>query len=479
MTIQELQERYHFNRETPIVIGDRCKIFFGKLDEDEVIIISDLSPRIIEKEPVDSFEVGTTFSFEGTSDNADSYVYGSSQYTIRMLENYSDDVQNKVKEIMVEVDEDKLKQLEKELLYVLRLPELDRTQKLLDIKSLYSQGLYDETFKAIAYDYADDLLLDGDMLYLLGDMCEKGMGTFQNKEQARQFFARAAEVGITNATKRVEMIDAETIDNQQVVEEKNEEVVKTSRLKRKSGPVGNKKRGLSKKNQLRYSIIASLFFVLGLFVSSLFSSFTSSNDDEPIEVVTTPTGTDVETETPQEAENEVAFKNVEVDVLSQMGQLKNYTEAIKRLKEGITLIEQTQRTMTLTAKQSARLEQLNGYIMGQISALNDNKKDLFWTKHSCVSGETVISIANHYHVPEKNVLDDKGKVLNMDRILKNTEIVKIGIPALFFNHKVLPGESIGTISNKYDIQPADIRKLNELSSDILQPGQDLRVYIRS
>ncbi|MBB6460874.1 LysM peptidoglycan-binding domain-containing protein [Flammeovirga kamogawensis] len=477
MTIQELQERYHFNRETPIVIGDRCKIFFGKLDEDEVIIISDLSPRIIEKEPVDSFEVGTTFSFEGTSDNADSYVYGSSQYTIRMLENYSDDVQNKVKEIMVEVDEDKLKQLEKELLYVLRLPELDRTQKLLDIKSLYSQGLYDETFKAIAYDYADDLLLDGDMLYLLGDMCEKGMGTFQNKEQARQFFARAAEVGITNATKRVEMIDAELESNQQVVVEKNEEVVKATRLKRKSGPVGNKKRGLSKKNQLRYSIIASLFFILGLFFSSIFSLFTSDEHEKPEEVVSSPTDTEIVT--PQDVENEAAFKKVESAILAQMGQLKNYTEAIKRLKEGITLIEQSQRTMTLTPKQTARLEQLNGYIMGQISALNDNKKDLFWTKHSCVSGETVISIANHYHVPEKNVLDEKGKALNMDRILKNTEIVKIGIPALFFNHKVLPGESIGTISNKYDIQPADIRKLNDLSSDILQPGQDLRVYIRS
>lgn len=481
MTIQELQDRYQFNRETPIVIGDRCKVFYGKLEDDAVLVISDLSPRVIASEPVDSFEVGATFSFEGTSEHSDTFVFGSSQFTIRMLDNYSEEIQKKVDQIINEKDEDTLRQLEKELLYALQLPELDRTQKLLDIKSLYKQELYDETFKAIAYDYADDILLDGDTLYLLGDMCEKGMGTFKNVEQARQFFARAAEVGVTNAKKRVEMIDEELKQN---VSEVSESTVETSepsipekpqtRLKRKSGPV-NKKRGLSKKNKLRYTIIGSLSFLLGLFFSTLLSLvFTSHTVDESLENP----NLDDTSEQITNAPLDVAFKKLEAEVLKQMADLRNYKYASDKLKEGISMLEQGQRTNDFTPSQIKRLDQLNGFIMGQLSAMKDNKKDDFWIIHISKSGETLISIANHYKVPEKKVLDSEGEEFSMDRILKDNEQVKVGIPALFFDHKILPGESIGTIANKYDIQPADIRKLNNLNSDIIHPGQELRVYIR-
>ncbi|NME72778.1 LysM peptidoglycan-binding domain-containing protein [Flammeovirga aprica] len=479
MTIQELQERYQFNRETPIVIGDRCKVFYGKLEEDAVLVIADLSPRIIAKEPVDSFEAGATFSFEGTSETSDTYVFGSVQYTIRMLDNYSEEIQQKVEMIIKEKDEESLRQHEKDLLYALRLPELDRTQKLLDIKSLYKQELYDETFKAIAYDYADDLLLDGETLYLLGDMCEKGMGTFRNVEQARQFFARAAEVGVTNAQKRVEMIDEE-LNRSQTTEVKAEESVdatpSASRLKRKSGPV-NRRRGLSKKNKIRYTIIGSFSFILGLFISSIFSfilSFTSNSS-----ATVTDDSQEINASSDENlTESDVYFKKLESDLLKQMADLRNYKYGMGKLKEGVTMIEQAERTNDFTATQSKRLTQLSGFIMGQISAMNDNKKEDFWIKHKSKAGETVISIANHYKVPEKNVLDSEGKTISMDRIFKNNEIVKVGIPALFFDHKILPGESIGTISNKYDIQPEDIRKLNELPSDVIHPGQELRVYIR-
>ncbi|WP_044200731.1 LysM peptidoglycan-binding domain-containing protein [Flammeovirga sp. OC4] len=479
MTIQELQERYQFNRETPIVIGDRCKVFYGKLEEDAVLVISDLSPRIIAKEPVDSFEAGATFSFEGTSENSDTYVFGSIQYTIRMLDNYSEEIQEKVELIINEKDEEALRQHEKDLLFALKLPELDRTQKLLDIKSLYKQELYDETFKAIAYDYADDLLLDGETLYLLGDMCEKGMGTFRNIDQARQFFARAAEVGVTNAQKRVELIDEE-LKRTQPTPEKEDKTVEvapsTTRLKRKSGPV-NRRRGLSKKNKIRYTIIGSFSFILGLFISTIFSFILSFSGNSSV------LATDETEQTTSAAdevltESDVFFKKLEADVLKQMADLRNYEYGMAKLKEGVTMIEQAERTNEFTPAQEKRLTQLSGFIMGQISAMNDNKKEDFWIKHKSKAGETVISIANHYKVPEKKVLDAEGKSISMDRIFKNNETVKVGIPALFFDHKILPGESIGTISNKYDIQPEDIRKLNELSSDVIHPGQELRVYIR-
>ncbi|KXX67291.1 LysM peptidoglycan-binding domain-containing protein [Flammeovirga sp. SJP92] len=483
MTIQELQERYQFNRETPIVIGDRCKVFYGKLEEDAVLVISDLSPRIIANEPVDSFEAGATFSFEGTSESTDTYVFGSIQYTIRMLDNYSEEIQSKVEQIINEKDEESLRQHEKDLLFALKLPELDRTQKLLDIKSLYKQELYDETFKAIAYDYADDLLLDGETLYLLGDMCEKGMGTFRNIDQARQFFARAAEVGVTNAQKRVELIDEELkreqasqVKAQEQEVEVTEPAPSTSRLKRKSGPV-NRRRGLSKKNKIRYTIIGSISFLLGLFISTIFSfilSFSGTSIDSSSD-----TGEEMNSSTEETlTESDLYFKKLEGDILKQMADLRNYTYGIGKLKEGITMIEQAERTNKLTPAQEKRLNQLSGFIMGQISAMNDNKKEDFWFKHKSKAGETVISIANHYKVPEKKVLDAEGKPISMDRILKNNEVVKVGVPALFFDHKILPGESIGTISNKYDIQPEDIRKLNELSSDVIHPGQELRVYIR-
>ncbi|WP_281614266.1 LysM peptidoglycan-binding domain-containing protein [Flammeovirga sp. SubArs3] len=490
MTIQELQEKYQFNKETPIVIGDRCKVYFGKLNnEDEVIIISDLSPRIIKEEPVDSYEVGATLSFDEDKvpDNPDTFVFGSVQYTIRMLENYTSNVIDVVHKIIEEIDENNLRALEIQLLHELRLPELDRTQKLLDIKNLYKQGLYDETFKAIAYDYADDILLDGDMLYLLGDMCEKGMGTFQNKEQALQFFTRAAEVGVTNAGKRAEMIQQELDDlkvtaakkESQPEESASEKInpTDTSRLKRKSGGPVNRKRGLSKKNKIRYSIIGSFSFILGAIFSS-FVILAIGGDNSSQEPIATDDVTNENKDEVTVNPSDAIFESIESDVLKNMRDLQNFGVAQKKLNDAIKLIDQGQEVNTFTPGQTKRLDQLKGYIMGQISDMKDNEKGNFTIKYIPKSTESVVAIANRYKIPEKNVIDQKGKSIPIDYTFKDGEEVKLRIPSYFFNHKILPGESIGTIANKYDIQTEDIKKLSELSSDVLQPGQTLRVYIR-
>ncbi|OHX65687.1 LysM peptidoglycan-binding domain-containing protein [Flammeovirga pacifica] len=485
MTIQELQDHYQFNRETPIVIGDRCKVYFGKLnDEDEVVIISDLSPRVVQEDPSDDYEVGATLSFEDEEEEStpDTYVFGSVQYKVRMLDNFREEVVETVHQIIEEKDEDQLKELEVKLLKVLKLPSLDRTQKLLDIKNLYKQGLYDETFKAIAYDYADDILLDGDMLYLLGDMCEKGMGTFENKRQALKFFQRAEEIGITNAEKRVSMLQEE-LDKRnkeeviQTVNETNETPISSedkSRLIRKK-PSQNRKKGLSKKNKIRYSIIGSFSFVLGVLFTVIIGGLSNISSDGTDDI-TTPT--EVIDEDVVENTNNELFNKIESDVLKNIGDLKNYDHAIKTLDGVVSQIDQSLRVHTFSPEQTKRLDQIKTNVMGQISNIKDNEKGNFTTWYVAQAGESVTAIANRYKIPEKNLLNEKGENYLIDYSFKTGEKVKLKVPAFFFNHKILVGESLGSISNKYDIQPEDIKKLSELKSDVIHPGQTIRVYIR-
>ncbi|ANQ48292.1 LysM peptidoglycan-binding domain-containing protein [Flammeovirga sp. MY04] len=482
MTIQELQDQYQFNKDTPIVIGDRCKVYFGKLNnEDEVVIISDLSPRVIQDEDVDSFEAGAVMSFNDTNEqeSKDTFVFGSVQYVIRMLDNYSEEVINTVHQIIEEKDEEQLKELEIRLLKVLKLPILDRTQKLLDIKNLYKQGLYDETFKAIAYDYADDILLDGDMLYLLGDMCEKGMGTFQNKHQALKFFKRAQEIGITNADKRVEILENELKEESEAIQTEASATVDQqedkSRLIRKNPPK-NRKRGLSKKNKLRYSIIGSFSFIMGIIFTMLIGSFFNGSSTDGI--TASENSEEVSNDDVAENSNNEVFIKIEKDILKSTADLKNYDHAIKALEGVVSQIDQSLRVHTFTPDQVKRFDQIKGNVMGQISNLKDNESGNFTTWYNSKAGESVVAIANRYKIPEKNLFNEKGDNYPVDYTFKNGEKVKLKIPALFFDHKILVGESIGSISNKYDIQPEDIRKLNNLSSNVIHPGQTIRVYIR-
>ncbi|SFA98082.1 MULTISPECIES: M23 family metallopeptidase [unclassified Bacillus (in: firmicutes)] len=93
------------------------------------------------------------------------------------------------------------------------------------------------------------------------------------------------------------------------------------------------------------------------------------------------------------------------------------------------------------------------------------------TQHTVQSGETLWSIANKYGVS----LDTLKKINNLSSdVIKNNQ--KLTIASTFVQkHVVKNGESLTSISRKYRVSINEIRITNSLNSDIIFPDQILTI----
>lgn len=107
-------------------------------------------------------------------------------------------------------------------------------------------------------------------------------------------------------------------------------------------------------------------------------------------------------------------------------------------------------------------------------ALKERAKDIRTgsVDHKVKSGESLASIASLYGIKAKSIK------------LRNQEILKSGIkpgvnlkivPKTEFKYKVLPGDTLWSISTKYCIDSMDIVKSNNLTTALLSVGQKLDI----
>ncbi len=95
------------------------------------------------------------------------------------------------------------------------------------------------------------------------------------------------------------------------------------------------------------------------------------------------------------------------------------------------------------------------------------------TEYVVRSGDTLSVIARRHGVSVAELREANG--LRGDRILVGQ---RLNIPAsgvAYINHTVQRGETLSVIARRYGVTVAEVRAANGISSDLIRPGQELRI----
>jgi LysM repeat protein len=101
-------------------------------------------------------------------------------------------------------------------------------------------------------------------------------------------------------------------------------------------------------------------------------------------------------------------------------------------------------------------------------------------------GDSLYRIAQKYHssIQELKTLNDlRTDLLQINQVLKISEQVTTPAPVITPSsstgttsfYTIVSGDYLGKIANKYNMSVADLKKLNNLTSDLIFPGQKLKV----
>ena len=99
--------------------------------------------------------------------------------------------------------------------------------------------------------------------------------------------------------------------------------------------------------------------------------------------------------------------------------------------------------------------------------------------HQVESGETLYGLARRYQVSQGDIMKANPELAQG---LKVNQLVKIPLgkdtsdPGEGKVHTVAPGETLFSLSQKYDVEVSDIKKWNNLTSNSLAIGQELMLY---
>ena len=149
------------------------------------------------------------------------------------------------------------------------------------------------------------------------------------------------------------------------------------------------------------------------------------------------------------------------------------------VKKGDTLYSIANKYNTTVDK----LKDINNLIdntlsVGQILLINDEKTiDNFDNSYIVKKGDTLYSIANKY-----NTTVDKLKDINNlnDNTLSIGQILYINNDNnIFDNYIVKKGDTLYSIANKYKISIDDLKRINNLNTNILSIGQTLKIPINN
>ena len=122
------------------------------------------------------------------------------------------------------------------------------------------------------------------------------------------------------------------------------------------------------------------------------------------------------------------------------------------------------------------------------SALAELPRDkrLRWADHHIRKGESLLTIAHHYHVGVAAIREANGLHGNLIRAGRHLRIPLLGRASDSARHiarartrvhyRVRKGDSLYTIARRFSVTIADLRRWNRVGR-YLHPGQRLTVYI--
>lgn len=93
-------------------------------------------------------------------------------------------------------------------------------------------------------------------------------------------------------------------------------------------------------------------------------------------------------------------------------------------------------------------------------------------------GDTLWNIANKYDISVseiKSLNNLKSNILQIGQALKITSKKDNNVSSNYIEYKVVKGDNLYTIANKFDVTISDIKKLNNLSTNTLQINQNLKI----
>lgn len=115
--------------------------------------------------------------------------------------------------------------------------------------------------------------------------------------------------------------------------------------------------------------------------------------------------------------------------------------------------------------------------IGQILLVpTESSEDIYTVK----AGDTLYSIANKFNISVdalKQANNLTSNILSIGQQLKIPETPPTNINPEYLEYVVKSGDSLWSIANRYNTSVNEIRELNELSSDVLQIGQVLLIPI--
>ena len=159
----------------------------------------------------------------------------------------------------------------------------------------------------------------------------------------------------------------------------------------------------------------------------------------------------------------------------------NVEENIYVVKSGDTLYAIASK-YNLTVDELKKINNLtsNTLSIGQKLKVNkSNQSDDFdYITYKVVSGDTLYSIAKKYNTTVndiKNLNNLSSNSLSIGQILKIQSSEKETSSNNYLNYKVVSGDSLYSIAKKYNTTVNAIKSLNNLTSNLLQIGQILKI----
>lgn len=159
----------------------------------------------------------------------------------------------------------------------------------------------------------------------------------------------------------------------------------------------------------------------------------------------------------------------------------NIEENIYVVKRGDTLYAIASQ-YNLTVDELKRINNLtsNTLSIGQILKVNKSNQsdDSNYITYKVVSGDTLYNIAKKYNTTVndiKNLNNLSSNSLSIGQILKIKSSEKETSTNNYLNYKVVSGDSLYSIAKKYNTTVNAIKSLNNLTSNLLQIGQILKI----
>lgn len=156
-----------------------------------------------------------------------------------------------------------------------------------------------------------------------------------------------------------------------------------------------------------------------------------------------------------------------------------------KVKDEETIVE----TLNVTINTSTQNdENKNSAVKTESSKFSQEASTLQASFHIVKKGETLFSISKLYNISVdelkkiNNVIVAKIhpgqeiKLNHLPELAKKAEVAEVEAPQKVTTHKVISGESLFSISKLYNIPIDELKKINNLPTAKIRPGQELKLF---